>query len=622
VRERGAGAGLLSALYLVALPFVAATATSRLFHEHQRSTAVLLAAALGALAVLWFVMVSRLVSTVRDLLRGREVAARGGLLWLATILFAAISFATPAGASARAGNYTVRPGDSLWSIASAHLGSGERWPEIVAANRGRAVGESLSRDPRLIRPGWRLEVPGATTLPKPVRSGSLDSTGAPAGHVPAPTPSRVEGESSRATRGAGDDRWGLSALATVPIVLAAKRRQDFLRQSRVEVDPADVEETIALLRSIEPEDLAGLRRLVGEDTSGVLRIDERTATPEGEPSDPTPIVAIVLHADEHGCEVAFARPGFALPVGPMSPGDVADRAVVLADGARCVIAQTPADALRSLALRRSFDDAVLYLGPAEDLDADLIERCVSLAASSIDPRGLHGEHAADEPTGPVVEILRAEPRITGLAEEFVPGLRRRCIEMTAYLAVHGHEAVTGERLRARVLANREDASARTLNNVSSALRRGLGGDRRGPRLHPVSPAGLYRIHGVRCDLVEFHELVDASRQSEQHEDELLEAALSLVTGEPLAATLRGFEWFLAEGHLARLQRDGEWAALRLAELARGRGDVDLAFWAIERGRLLDPYSDALEAALHRVPRLREFGGDRPGAAQHESVRTR
>jgi hypothetical protein len=305
----------------------------------------------------------------------------------------------------------------------------------------------------------------------------------------------------------------------------------------------------------------------------------------------------------------------------MSLATVAERAVVLSDGARCVITESASEALRALALRRSFDDAVVFLGPPEDLDADLAERCVSVTGGGVDRRELLAAVGGD-PEGPLVELLRAEPQITGLSEEFTPGLRRRCIEMTAYLAVHDDEAVTGERLRARVLANRDDASTRTLNNVASAVRRALGGDRRGPRLHPVSPAGIYRIHGVGCDLNRFHELVAAARGDERGEPELLDSALSLVKGEPMATALRGFEWFLAEGHLARLQRDGEWAALRLAELATRCGDVDLAFWAIERGRLLDPYSDALEAALHRVPRLREFGGDRPGATQHQSVGSR
>ena len=55
---------------------------------------------------------------------------------------------------------TVRPGDSLWRLASHHLGSGERWREIFDLNRGRvqADGRTL-RDPNLILVGWVLELP-------------------------------------------------------------------------------------------------------------------------------------------------------------------------------------------------------------------------------------------------------------------------------------------------------------------------------------------------------------------------------------------------------------------------------------------------------------------------------
>ncbi|MCY3642722.1 MAG: 5'-nucleotidase C-terminal domain-containing protein [Acidimicrobiaceae bacterium] len=55
---------------------------------------------------------------------------------------------------------TVRPGDSLWRLASHHLGSGERWREIFDLNRGRvqADGRTL-RDPNLILIGWVLALP-------------------------------------------------------------------------------------------------------------------------------------------------------------------------------------------------------------------------------------------------------------------------------------------------------------------------------------------------------------------------------------------------------------------------------------------------------------------------------
>ena len=73
--------------------------------------------------------------------------------------------------------------------------------------------------------------------------------------------------------------------------------------------------------------------------------------------------------------------------------------------------------------------------------------------------------------------------------------------MVAYLALHRDEPVTGERLRTRVLTHADvDASQRTLANTASAVRRSLGVDAAGPRLHPVTSSGLYVTHGVSSDV--------------------------------------------------------------------------------------------------------------------------
>jgi hypothetical protein len=122
---------------------------------------------------------------------------------------------------------------------------------------------------------------------------------------------------------------------------------------------------------------------------------------------------------------------------------------------------------------------------------------------------------------------------------------------------------------------------------------------------PVSPGGHYRTTDVGSDVEQLHSLVAQARLTPSDEARLLTEAIALIRGEPLVAELRGFEWFLAEGHLARLQRDVEWAALRLSQLAIEAKDVDLAYFALERGRLVDPYSDDLVASLARVPRRRD-----------------
>lgn len=56
--------------------------------------------------------------------------------------------------------YTVRPGDTLWSIAAQQLGDPLRWRLIAAANLGRAQpGGATFADDHWIMPGWTLLLP-------------------------------------------------------------------------------------------------------------------------------------------------------------------------------------------------------------------------------------------------------------------------------------------------------------------------------------------------------------------------------------------------------------------------------------------------------------------------------
>ncbi len=57
--------------------------------------------------------------------------------------------------------YTVVPGDCLSAIAAKLLGSGSRWPEIVALNKDKYP--SLASNPNLIYPGWVLTIPGGNS---------------------------------------------------------------------------------------------------------------------------------------------------------------------------------------------------------------------------------------------------------------------------------------------------------------------------------------------------------------------------------------------------------------------------------------------------------------------------
>jgi len=51
----------------------------------------------------------------------------------------------------KATTYTIKKGDTLWSIAKKHLGDGQRWRDIVAANPGLA--------PAKLRVGQKITLP-------------------------------------------------------------------------------------------------------------------------------------------------------------------------------------------------------------------------------------------------------------------------------------------------------------------------------------------------------------------------------------------------------------------------------------------------------------------------------
>lgn len=80
-------------------------------------------------------------------------------------------------ASAQAEHLTVRPGDSLWTIADNH-GDPEDWPKLYEANKGNPLpGGGTFDDPDLIVPGQELTLPTATApTPAVDTPPSLDTT--------------------------------------------------------------------------------------------------------------------------------------------------------------------------------------------------------------------------------------------------------------------------------------------------------------------------------------------------------------------------------------------------------------------------------------------------------------
>jgi DNA-binding SARP family transcriptional activator len=64
--------------------------------------------------------------------------------------------------------HVVRPGETLWDIARTELGDPRRWRELFEMNRGtpQPDGRRLE-DSELLRPGWRIELPGVLAGPSP-----------------------------------------------------------------------------------------------------------------------------------------------------------------------------------------------------------------------------------------------------------------------------------------------------------------------------------------------------------------------------------------------------------------------------------------------------------------------
>ena len=417
-----------------------------------------------------------------------------------------------------------------------------------------------------------------------------------------------------------------SGAAVMPLALMAKRRSDLIRQQQFSDNSFDVDESIELLRAFNPALLLQLRQMIGERRDGVLDVPNATDVTTSTTVSVDPYVVCALAPTPLGTLVSFAREGGTLAILPSwSNGDVVNATVALHNG-KLVFADGEYELLRALATRSVHSTVVIYLGDRGELDDELVACSITLAPYSEQPRMVPTSSWSSVAPAPRhggirVELLRAEPQVVGLVEALTPTLRRRGIEMLAYLAMHRHEPITGDRLRSRVLTHADvDASLRTLANTASVVRRSAGSDDEGPRLHAVTSSGLYVTHGITSDVEVFTTLIARARQlSNAEAAPLAHQALTMVKGEPLASALRGFEWFLAEGFAARLARDGEWAALALHHDALANGRYEMAFWALQQGLLVDPYSDVLKEASARVPRLREFGGDGSGFAQDLSV---
>jgi hypothetical protein len=551
------------ALYFALLPYVVET---KWRFSYTITSGALLRDFLVGLAIFWLVFLVLLVIYINQL-RHRRVLPANGCAWLAGLVIMALPFLVSSSAQA-----ATTPHHS---------------PTVVVAQ----------------------------TTTDSTATGSRATSAAPSDHQ------IVDDHVHQHPRGhGGHDPSPQSPpqLQMITLALMVKGRRDHMRRSLATLRDDELDEVARLVSDPDVQLIAQLRDVVGSDRDGEVLATGSTFELEVR-LDFDPVVVALIGERPGGLALGYAREGGRLPVDlNWSDDELRERIIALHDG-NVTFAHSDNELMRALARRRGLSTIVVYLGDPADIDNELREFCVTVRAASGTTN--YREPAQREVREVRVELLRAYPQVGGIVDDFTPSLRRRCVEMVAYLAMHAGEPVTGDRLRTRVLLHANvDASKTTLTNTASSVRRSLGSDVLGYLLEPVS-SGLYQLRGVGLDVADFHLLVARSRRvigDEAHD--LYVEALRLVHGEPLASVLKGFEWFSFEGHRAQLQRDGEWVALALHDSALARDDVETAFWALRQGLLLDPDSDELLDALERVPRLRQFGGDGSSAAQHQSVR--
>ena len=111
---------------------------------------------------------------------GRVAATAPALAGTGGLTTAHLTVGSATSTAPRESVHTVRPGESLYSIAAEDLGNGDDWPQLYKLNAGvaQADGDKLT-NPDLIRPDWKIRITATAADP------ATSIAGAKA--VPAPT---------------------------------------------------------------------------------------------------------------------------------------------------------------------------------------------------------------------------------------------------------------------------------------------------------------------------------------------------------------------------------------------------------------------------------------------------
>ncbi len=197
--------------------------------------------------------------------------------------------------------------------------------------------------------------------------------------------------------------------------------------------------------------------------------------------------------------------------------------------------------------------------------------------------------------GPIeLRLLRPEPVIVGLRREPCDRDAARTVELIAFLALHDGEAsveTVADALFAR--SERPTRRART-EHVASAARAVLGRGPGGRALLIRRRDELVLDPSVTCDALRARRALACAPFAEPAvAEDLLVGALELVEGSPLGGVTAGYAWFGAEALDESIVAEIVDGAHHLAALALASDRIDLARWAIGRGRSADPNSEIL-----------------------------
>jgi DNA-binding SARP family transcriptional activator len=202
-----------------------------------------------------------------------------------------------------------------------------------------------------------------------------------------------------------------------------------------------------------------------------------------------------------------------------------------------------------------------------------------------------------------VRILRRQPLVLGLHQELSDRDAARVVELLVYLALHGSKAPV-ERIANALFFRSESAVRRArTDNVISAARAGLGHGPGGRALIARQHDEIVLDPSVTCDALRARRAFASAPFAEPAiAEDLLVGALELVEGPPLADVAAGYAWFAAEALDEQLAAEVIDSSHHLVALALASDRIDLARWAIGRGRFADAGSEILARDLMAVAR--------------------